>query len=244
MFPVTVLIRFRPSVRSGTAEATVSGNRVLAIDDEARVLAFVSRALRHEGLEVVTARTGEDGFRLAMASSYNLILLDLLMPGTDGVSVLRRILARRPTQPVMVLSCLGDTTSKVRCLDMGAEDYLVKPFVLDELLARVKARIRTRAPSHPRTLMTRGLRLDPVRQEADAGAGVVALTRRESMLLAELMQNAGQPVSKERLLSVVWGQNFMSESNVVDVYVRRLRGKLSPEAIVTVRGRGYGVDLD
>lgn len=222
----------------------MSGNRVLAIDDEARVLAFVSRALRHEGLEVITARTGEDGFRLAMASLYDVIVLDLLMPGTDGFAVLQRILARRPDQSVIVLSCLGDTTSKVRCLDMGAEDYLVKPFVLDELLARVKVRMRTRAPRHPQTLVTRAVVLDPVRQEADAGFGAVALTRRESMLLAELMRNAGHPVSKERLLSVVWGMNFMSESNVVDVYVRRLRTKLVPEAIVTVRGRGYGVDLD
>jgi DNA-binding response OmpR family regulator len=222
----------------------MSENRVLAIDDEPRVLAFVSRALRHEGLDVTTARNGEDGFRLAVSQPFDVIILDLLMPGSDGFSVLGRILARRPGQSVIVLSCLTDTSSKVRCFDIGAEDYVAKPFVLDELLARVKARIRSRVPSRPETLMTRRLILDPVRQEADAGGGPVALTRRESMLLAELMRNAGRVVSKERLLALVWGYSFSSESNVVDVYVRRLRAKLDPEAIETVRGEGYGVDLD
>jgi DNA-binding response OmpR family regulator len=225
-------------------ETAVSIDRVLAIDDEDRVLAFVSRALRHEGLDVTTASTGEDGFRLAMSDDYNVIILDLLMPGTNGFSVLRRILSVRPDQSVIVLSCLTDTRSKVRCLEMGAEDYVAKPFALDELLARVKARLRAQMPRLPRTLITRTLTLDPLRQEADAGNGPVALTRRESMLLAELMHNAGRVVSKERLLSVVWGYSFSSESNVVDVYVRRLRSKLDSEAIATVRGRGYGVDLD
>jgi DNA-binding response OmpR family regulator len=222
----------------------VSSDRVLAIDDENRVLAFVSRALRHEGLDVATASNGEEGFRLAMAETFNVIILDLLMPGTDGFATLRRILSRRPDQSVIVLSCLTDTRSKVHCLEMGAEDYVAKPFALDELLARVKARLRAQVPKLPKTLITRGLTLDLVRQEADAGNGPVTLSRRESMLLAELMHNAGHSVSKERLLSVVWGYSFSSESNVVDVYVRRLRAKLDPEAIATVRGRGYGVDLD
>ncbi len=221
----------------------MSGNRVLTIDDEKRVLGFVSRALESEGLDVTTADTGEEGFRLAVSRPYDVVILDLLMPGTDGFSVLQRILRRRPQQAVIVLSCLTDTRSKVRCLEMGAEDYLAKPFALDELLARVKARIRTRS-SYPEMLQTRGLLLDPVRQEADAGLGKVPLTRRESMLLAELMRNAGHAVSKERLLSVVWGIDFSSDSNVVDVYVRRLRAKLDPDAVCTIRGRGYGVDID
>ena len=222
----------------------MSGNRVLTIDDEKRVLEFVSRALESEGLDVTTADTGEEGFRLAVSRAYDVVVLDLLMPGTDGFSVLQRILRRRPQQAVIVLSCLTDTRSKVRCFEMGAEDYLAKPFALDELLARVKARLRTRSAAHPEMLQTRGLLLDPVRQEADAGFGKVPLTRRESMLLAELMRNAGHAVSKERLLSVVWGINFSSDSNVVDVYVRRLRAKLDPDVVGTVRGRGYGVDID
>lgn len=191
-----------------------------------------------------TATNGEDGFRLAVASAYEVIILDLLMPGTDGLSLLHRILHRKPDQSVIILSCLTDTTSKVRCLEMGADDYLAKPFALDELLARIKARMRDRIVANPQMLMTQKMMLDPVRQEANAGSGPILLTRKESMLLAELMRNAGHAVSKERLLSAVWGYNFSPESNVVDVYVRRLRAKLVPEAVVTVRGTGYGVDID
>jgi DNA-binding response OmpR family regulator len=149
----------------------------------------------------------------------------------------------RPGQAVIVLSCLTDTMSKVQCFEMGANDYLPKPFVLDELLARIKARIRDRSLPNPHMLTTPKVVLDPVRQEADAGTGPVRLTRRESMLLAELMQHAGSTVSKERLLSSVWGYSFYPESNVVDVYVRRLRAKLDPDVISTVRGVGYRVDL-
>jgi two-component system, OmpR family, copper resistance phosphate regulon response regulator CusR len=222
----------------------MSGNKVLAIDDEPGVLRFVQRALRSEGFDVDTATNGESGFHMALEGSYDVVILDLLMPGTDGISVLARLMRRRPELSVIVLSCLTDTTSKVRCLDMGADDYLAKPFSLDELLARVKARIRDRSSLNGHTLTTRGLVLDPVRQEADAGAGPVRLTRRETMLLATLMRHAGSTVSKERLLSSVWGYCFDPMSNVVDVYVRRLRAKLTPDAISTVRGVGYGVDLD
>ena len=139
----------------------MSGNRVLTIDDEKRVLEFVSRALESEGLDVTTADTGEEGFRLAVSRAYDVVILDLLMPGTDGFSVLQRILRRRPQQAVIVLSCLTDTRSKVRCLEMGAEDYLAKPFALDELLARVKARLWTRSAAHPDMLQTRGLLARP-----------------------------------------------------------------------------------
>jgi DNA-binding response OmpR family regulator len=165
------------------------------------------------------------------------------MPGTSGLSVLRRLMRLRPGQAIIVVSCLTDTASKVRCLEMGADDYLPKPFVLDELLARIKARIRAQNAPKPHVLITPKIVLDTVRQEADSGDGPVRLTRRESMLLAELMQNAGSTVSKERLLSSVWGYSFYPESNVVDVYVRRLRAKLDPDVISTVRGVGYRIEF-
>ncbi len=218
-------------------------DRVLAIDDEPGVLRLVARALHREGLDVDTATTGEEGLRLAVSGSYDVVILDLLMPGTDGMSVLRRLMRLRPGQAVIVVSCLTDTASKVQCLELGAGDYLPKPFVLDELLARIKARIRDRNRPNPHILTTDKLVLDPVRLEADAGTGPVRLTRRESMLLAELMQHAGRTVSKERLLSAVWGYSFYPESNVVDVYVRRLRAKLESDVISTVRGVGYRVDV-
>src|SRR6266542_1585279 len=218
-------------------------DRVLAIDDEPGVLRLTALSLRSEGIETDTATNGEEGLRLALTGSYEVVVLVLLMPGTDGMTVLRRLMRLRQGQAVIVLSCLTDTASKVHCFEIGAQDYLPKPFVLDELLARIKARIRDRELPNPHTFTTPKIVLDPVRQEADTGTGPVRLTRRESMLLAELMQHAGSTVSKERLLSSVWGYSFYPESNVVDVYGRRLRAKLEPDVISTVRGVGYRIDL-
>lgn len=218
-------------------------DRVLVVDDEPGVLHFVSRALRAEGIEVDTADRGEEGYRLALEHTYGLLILDLLMPGTDGMSVLKRLLSRKPEQAILVLSCLTDTSSKVRALDEGAVDYLGKPFALNELLARVRARLRERATTDDLTLSARDFVLDPVRHEAKLGTRTVLLTRREATLLAELMRHAGESVSKQRLLSEVWGYDFDPETNVVDVYVRRLRKKLGPKVVSTVRGVGYGVDL-
>jgi len=221
----------------------MSPERVLVVDDEPGVLRFVTRALRAEGIEADTAGGGEDGYRLALAQAYRLVILDLVMPGTDGLSVLRRLLSRKPEQAVLVLSCLTDTSSKVRALDLGAVDYLGKPFALNELLARVRARLRDRPPGAALTLSARDFVLDPVRHQATVGDRTVLLTRREATLLAELVQHAGESVSKQRLLSEVWGYDFDPETNVVDVYVRRIRKKLGVGAISTVRGVGYGVDL-
>jgi DNA-binding response OmpR family regulator len=218
-------------------------DRILVIDDEPGVLRFLTRALRAEALDVDTAASGEEGYRLARAKPYAVVVLDLLMPGSDGFSVLRRLLHHRPDQAVIVLSCLTDTSSKVRCLDMGAVDYLGKPFALNELLARIRARMRERAVVGDYRLVSRTLTLDPVRHEVRVNGRIMLLTRRESTLLAELIRNAGRSVSKPRLLSAVWGYDFDPETNVVDVYVRRLRRKLGPEAIATVRGVGYGVDV-
>jgi two-component system copper resistance phosphate regulon response regulator CusR len=224
-------------------EATpMSGSRVLLIDDEERILNFVARGLRSEGLVVDVAPDGDEGLRRALAAQYDLVILDLLMPGFDGMSVLRGILERKPDQSVMVLSALADTTSKVRSLELGAEDYLAKPFSLDELLARVRARLRTRVRSNQTRLAARHLSLDVIRREADAGLGPVPLAEREFLVLQELMMCAGRIVSKEHLLSKVWGYYFEPGSNVVDVYVRRLRAKLGPDAILTVRGEGYRID--
>lgn len=218
-------------------------DRVLVIDDEPGVLRFLTRALHAEALDVDTAASGEEGYRLAKANAYAVVVLDLLMPGTDGFSVLRRILHHRPDQAVIVLSCLTDTSSKVRCLDMGAVDYLGKPFALNELLARIRARMRERVVADDYRLASQTLTLDPVRHQVRSAGRSVLLTRRESTLLAELIQNAGRSVSKQRLLSSVWGYDFDPETNVVDVYIRRLRRKLGAEAIATVRGVGYGVDV-
>ncbi len=219
--------------------------RILVIDDEQRILNFVRRGLEAEGMAVDPVRDGAEGLRLALSRPYDLVVLDLVMPGLDGHVVLRRILERKPSQPVLILSALNDTASKVSCLELGAEDYIAKPFSLEELLARVRARLRTAARSTPARLQAGSLSLDMIRRRADpgTGAGPVPLAEREFLLLGELMRNAGDTVSKERLLSSVWGYHFDPGSNVVDVYVRRLRAKLGADTIVTVRGVGYRIDV-
>ncbi|MFZ2014383.1 MAG: response regulator transcription factor [Nocardioides sp.] len=221
----------------------MSRDRVLVIDDEPGVLHFVSRALRAEGIDVDTSDVGADGFEMALSKPYRLVILDLVMPGVDGMTLLKRLLHHRPDQAVLVLSCLTDTRTKVRALDQGAADYLGKPFALNELLARVRARMRVSPVRDGVLLRANDFVLDPVRHEVTTTAGTVVLTRRESALLGELVQHAGESVSKQRLLAEVWGYDFDPETNVVDVYVRRIRQKLGAGAISTVRGVGYGVDL-
>jgi DNA-binding response OmpR family regulator len=215
--------------------------KILVVDDEQRILRFVVRGLRAEGFVVDSADNGVGGLRKALEGRYDLVILDLLMPGLDGTVVLRRLVAERPAQAVLVLSCLSATATKVECLEAGAEDYLVKPFSLDELLARVRARLRAAAGRPPTSLVAGRLRLDLIRREADSGAGRVPLADREFLLLRELMSHAGTTVSKQRLLSAVWKYHFDPGSNVVDVYVRRLRAKLGAEVITTMRGEGYRI---
>jgi DNA-binding response OmpR family regulator len=225
-------------------DAPPSIGRILLIEDEQRIVSFLERALRAEGMAVDAALGGAEGLQLALAHSYDLVVLDIVMPEVDGNTVLRKLLAERPGQPVLILSALTDTASKVRSLELGAEDYISKPFSLDELLARVRARLRAAARSGPTALRAGGLTLDLIRREAETDSGPVTLSDREFLLLRELMQNAGTNVSKERLLSSVWRYHFDPGSNVVDVCVRRLRAKLGPDAIATVRGIGYRIDED
>jgi DNA-binding response OmpR family regulator len=224
------------------AEPAAHAGRILLIDDEQRVLRFVTRGLRAEGYVTDAADNGTEGLRKALDGSWDLIILDLLMPGVDGSSVLRSIVAERPEQAVMVLSCLSATETKVSCFEAGADDYLAKPFSLEELLARVRAHLRVAARGAQITLAVGRLRLDLVRREAQLGPVRVVLAEREFLLLRELMRRAGQTVSKQRLLSAVWQYHFDPGSNVVDVYVRRLRAKLGADVIATVRGQGYRID--
>ena len=203
---------------------------------------FVRRGLEAEGMLVDAAREGTEGLRMALSTTYDLIVLDLVMPVLDGHAVLRRIMEAKPSQPVLILSALNDTASKVNCLERGADDYISKPFSLDELLARVRARLRTAARSSATHISVGSLTLDLIRREADVGGGPVPLAEREFLLLGELMRNAGRTASKERLLSSVWGYHFDPGSNVLDVYIRRLRTKIGAETITTVRGVGYRID--
>ena len=212
---------------------------MLLIDDEPMICSFVGRALSAAGYRVDVATTGADGLRRAAAATYDIVILDLVMPDVDGRVVLKRLLAHRPDQAVLVLSCLGDVAAKVDCLELGAQDYLTKPFSLAELLARVRVRLRGGVPAQGEVIRAGRLTIDVGRLEADTGHRPVSLTRLEFLLLRELAEHAGRPVPKGQLLASVWGFDFDPGSNVVDVCVRRLRAKLGFDLIKTVRGEGY-----
>jgi DNA-binding response OmpR family regulator len=214
--------------------------RILVVDDEPRIVSFVSRGLAAAGFAIDSAHDGVRALDLMRTRPYELVVLDLLLPGIDGMDVLRRIIERKPDQRVLVLSALSDVASKVRCLELGASDYLAKPFALTELVARVRARLRQPgAAPMARILQAGRVRLDLRRRMADSGTGPVGLSEREFLLLEHLMRANGETCTREELLAEVWGYSFDPGSNVVDVYIGRLRSKLGPEVIETVRNVGY-----
>ena len=215
--------------------------RILVIEDEPRILEFLARGLEAEGFSVLGARDGQEGLRLAEKASCDLVILDLLLPRLDGLSVLRALETAQPDLPVVIVSARADLKTKLNGFDLGARDYLTKPFSLDELLARVRVHLRRpddRVDGH--VLRVGSLALDVARRQAQLGDRLVELSDREFKVLHSLLECAGEVVSRERLLSEVWGYHFDPHSNVVDVCIRRLRKKLGPEApIETVRHAGY-----
>ena len=214
--------------------------RVLVVDDEPRIVNFVSRALSAQGFGVDGAHDGVRALELARTGRYELVVLDLLLPGLDGESVLRGIMETKPQQRVLVLSALSDVDSKVRCLELGASDYVAKPFSLAELVARVRARLRQPAAGPgERHLQAGALTLDLERRVVDTGEGQVTLSERQFLLLQHLMRKGGEVCSRQQLLADVWGLSFDPGSNVVDVCVGRLRSKLGGDIIETVRRVGY-----
>jgi DNA-binding response OmpR family regulator len=216
-----------------------SDPRILVVDDEQAIRDLIGRALADAGFEADITADGAAGLQLASARDYGLVVLDLVMPDMDGRAFLQRLRAVRPAPPVLVLSCIDDVTTKVACLELGAQDYLTKPFSLAEFLARVRVRLRDNAHPHGETIRAGDLVLDVWRLRADIGHGPVALTKLEFLLLRELAEHFGQPLRKEELLASIWGLEFDPGSNVVDVCVRRLRSKLGFDLIKTVRGAGY-----
>lgn len=215
-------------------------SRLLMIDDEPGIRNLVSRTLSSAGFQVDCAEDGRSGLAMARAGDHELVLLDLMMPGIDGVSVLRSLMADRPAHQVLILSAVGDVNSKVRCLELGAADYLAKPFAAAELVARVRARLRKPdGESDERWLRVGGVTLDTTRRVAEHQDRSVTLSQREFLLLRHLMRRAGDVCSRAELLADVWGYAFDPGTNVVDVYVGRLRAKLNVDRIETVRNVGY-----
>ncbi|MFZ1879715.1 MAG: response regulator transcription factor [Gaiellaceae bacterium] len=218
--------------------------RILVIEDEPRILGFLKVGLEAEGFAVDGADDGDSGLALALAETYELVVLDLQLPRLDGLQLLEQLHRKRPELPVLILSARNDLPTKLRSFQLGANDYLSKPFSFDELVARVRVQLRNGTSEDASTVRVGSLELDLARRRARVEGTVTDLSDREFRLLYHLVSHAGEVVSRERLLSEVWGYSFDPGSNVVDVCVRRLRKKLGPASpIQTVRHAGYRLAL-
>jgi DNA-binding response OmpR family regulator len=215
--------------------------RLLLIEDDERIARLVGRALHAEGYQVFHAGDGPEGLRAAAAEQFDLIILDLMLPGMDGTVVLRKLIEHDPRRRVLVLSAVPEVATRVACLELGAADFVGKPFALDELVARVRARTRDGAPGPASDVLVVGpVRLELRLHRVEAGGRSASLSYREFLLLRHLMQRAGRPCTRLELLEDVWQMSFDPGSNVVDVYVRRLRSKPGlHDRIETVRNVGY-----
>ena len=217
--------------------------RVLLVEDQDKTASFIRKALLAEGFAVDRVEDGESALALAATTPFDAIILDIMLPGRDGLSVLRTLRERRLSTPVLLLSARGHVDERVEGLNAGADDYLPKPFVLAELIARVRALGRRGADSKPALLQIGGLSLDTVTRQARRGPDLIELAPREYRLLEHFMRAPGRICSRMELLEAVWDYSFDPGTNVVDVYVGRLREKIDarhePKLLHTVRGYGY-----
>jgi two-component system response regulator MprA len=219
--------------------------RLLIVDDDPELRGFLRTELEVEGYGCSEAATGQQALGLIRAESWDLLLLDWTLPDFSGVEICRRLRASNDHTPVLMLTARDDVRERVEALDAGADDYLTKPFSIEELLARVRARLRSRsaASSDPETLQLADLRLTPASREVSRGGEAVALTSREFELLYHLIREPNRVHGREAILTAVWGKQWVGDDNVLDVYIRALRRKLEhegqPTLIQTVRGVGF-----
>jgi two-component system response regulator MprA len=221
----------------------MAGERILIIEDEARIAQFVERALIYEGYRVTVARDGATGLGAARDTPPDLVILDWMLPGLDGLEVCKRLRAASDV-PILMLTAKDDTKDRVTGLDAGADDYMVKPFSVDELTARVRALFRRSVPtSRPEILRFGDLSLDTGTHRAYRGERAIDLTAKEYELLELFMRNPRQVLTRDVIFDRVWGYDFGGESNIIEVYVRYLRQKTEqngePRLVHTVRGVGY-----
>ncbi|MCX4677461.1 response regulator transcription factor [Streptomyces sp. NBC_01433] len=215
-------------------------NRILIAEDEERIASFVQKGLRANGFTTVVAEDGDSALHQAMVGGFDLMLLDIGLPGRDGFTVLRELREARVTLPVIVLTARDSVRDTVAGLEGGADDWMTKPFRFEELLARIRLRQRTAARTPEVTMLRSGsLSLDLRTRRARADNRTVDLTAREFVLLEFFLRHPGRVLSREQILSHVWGYDFDPGSNIVDVYVRALRRKLGAERLETIRGMGY-----
>jgi DNA-binding response OmpR family regulator len=217
--------------------------RVLVVEDEKKTASFVRKALQAEGFAVDVCHNGEDALAALLATPFDGVILDIMLPGCDGLSVLRQLRTRGNSTPVLLLSARGQVTERVEGLNTGADDYLPKPFELVELVARVRALTRRGGDSKSPVLRVGDLSLDTVTHKAERGGVSIELTAREYRLLEFLMRSAGRLCGRMMILEKVWDYDFDPGTNLVDVYIRRLRGKIDeefePKLLHTMRGVGY-----
>ncbi len=215
-------------------------NRILIAEDETRIAAFVEKGLRANGFTTTTVGDGHSALDYALTGGFDLVILDLGLPGKDGFTVLRLLRELGAALPVIILTARDTVRDTVAGLEGGADDYMTKPFRFEELLARVRLRLRPadRAPEVT-VLSSQGVSLDLRTRRVQVGERTIDLTAREFTLLELFLRHPGQVLSREQMLSHVWGYDYDPASNIVDVYVRALRRKIGTEQITTVRGMGY-----
>ncbi|MFF0448433.1 response regulator transcription factor [Streptomyces sp. NPDC004609] len=215
-------------------------NRILIVEDEERIASFVEKGLRANGFTTTVVADGDAAYDYAMTGGFDLVVLDIGLPGRDGFTVLRQLREAQVSVPVIVLTARDSVRDTVAGLEGGADDWMTKPFRFEELLARVRLRLRTAARAPEVTVLRNGeLTLDLRTRRARSGERTVDLTAREFVLLELFLRHPGQVLSREQILSHVWGYDFDPGSNIVDVYVRALRKKLGADRVETVRGMGY-----
>jgi len=213
--------------------------RVLVVEDAPRLLEILARSLREEGFVVDGAPTGEEALRLAAIAPYDAIVLDIRLPDLDGFEVCRRVREAGSWSPILMLTARDALADRVRGLDTGADDYLTKPFEFPELFARMRALVRRGPGPRPVLLAVGGLELDPAAHTATLDGEPLELTAKEFAILEYFMRHPGEALTRRRLIDHVWDYAYQGDSNVVDVYIRRLRAKLGEETLETVRGVGY-----
>jgi DNA-binding response OmpR family regulator len=218
-------------------------NRILIAEDEPRLASFLEKGLKSNGFTTTTVGDGVTAVLLADDQDFDLLVLDIGLPGKDGFTVLQEVRAAGQRLPVIILSARDDIADKVNGLEHGADDYVTKPFRFEELLARVRVRLRSEGTAESTVLRSGDLALDLRTRRAVVDGRSVELSAREFTMLEVFLRHAGQVLSREQLLSHVWGYDYDPGSNVVDVYVGYLRRKLGRDCIQTVRGMGYSLTV-
>ena len=229
-----------------SSKDVISIKHILIIEDEVKIARFLELELQHEGYEVSISHDGREGLNMTLSNHYDLLILDVMLPSLNGMEVLRRI-RQSSKLPIIMLTAKDDVMDKVMGLDLGAQDYLTKPFAIEELLARIRVLFKLKAPNSSSTNQTHltcgKLTLYPDKFEVNYNGTSIVLTKKEFELLEYLMQNQNIALTRDQILENVWGYNYIGDTNVVDVYIRYLRNKIDQpfqdKLIYTIRGIGY-----